>query len=71
MEDNGKGIEYEHISRLTERFYRVDEGRSREKGGTGLGLAIVKQILDRHGAVLQIKSQLNRGTVFSCYFPSL
>ncbi|RDH83923.1 MAG: phosphate regulon sensor histidine kinase PhoR [endosymbiont of Galathealinum brachiosum] len=69
VEDNGDGIGYEHISRLTERFYRVDEGRSREKGGTGLGLAIVKQILDRHGAVLQIESEINKGTVFSCYFP--
>jgi len=69
VQDNGIGISYEHISRLTERFYRVDEGRSREKGGTGLGLAIVKQILDRHGAVLQIKSEPDRGSTFSCYFP--
>jgi len=70
VEDNGEGISYEHLSRLTERFYRVDEGRSREKGGTGLGLAIVNQILDRHGAVLQIKSELGKGSEFSCYFPS-
>ena len=70
VDDNGAGISYEHISRLTERFYRVDEGRSREKGGTGLGLAIVKQILDRHGATLQIKSELGKGSKFSCYFPS-
>jgi two-component system, OmpR family, phosphate regulon sensor histidine kinase PhoR len=71
VEDNGIGISYEHIFRLTERFYRVDEGRSREKGGTGLGLAIVKQILDRHGAVLQIKSTPDSGSVFSCYFPTM
>ena len=70
VQDNGVGISYEHISRLTERFYRVDEGRSREKGGTGLGLAIVKQILDRHHAVLQISSQPDVGSVFSCYFPA-
>lgn len=70
VEDNGIGIGYEHISRLTERFYRVDEGRSREKGGTGLGLAIVKQILDRHSAILQINSEIGRGSVFSCYFPA-
>ena len=69
VEDNGNGIAYEHITRLTERFYRVDEGRSRQKGGTGLGLAIVKQILDRHGASLKVKSELDKGSVFSCYFP--
>jgi len=70
VKDDGVGIAYEHISRLTERFYRVDEGRSREKGGTGLGLAIVKQILDRHGASLQVSSQPDEGSVFSCYFPA-
>ncbi len=69
VKDNGAGIAIQHISRLTERFYRIDEGRSREKGGTGLGLAIVKQILDRHGAQLQISSQPDVGSVFSCYFP--
>ncbi len=68
VEDNGVGIEYEHISRLTERFYRVDDGRSRKVGGTGLGLAIVKQILDRHGAALQIQSEINKGSTFRCYF---
>ncbi len=68
VEDNGVGIDYEHISRLTERFYRVDDGRSRKVGGTGLGLAIVKQILDRHGAILQIQSEINKGSTFCCYF---
>ncbi len=71
VEDNGIGISYEHISRLTERFYRVDEGRSKEKGGTGLGLAIVKHILDRHGASLHVQSQIDKGSTFSCYFPHM
>ncbi|MCW8935372.1 MAG: phosphate regulon sensor histidine kinase PhoR [Gammaproteobacteria bacterium] len=69
VKDNGIGISYEHIARLTERFYRVDEGRSREKGGTGLGLAIVKQILDLHNATLLIESLPGKGSQFSCFFP--
>lgn len=71
VRDDGIGIDYTHIARLTERFYRVDEGRSREKGGTGLGLAIVKQILDRHGATLRIESVVGKGSVFHCYFPNV
>ncbi len=71
VKDNGTGIDYEHIPRLTERFYRVDEGRSREQGGTGLGLAIVKQVLDRHGGHLRIDSKLGRGSEFCCCFPHL
>jgi len=69
VKDQGIGISYEHIPRLTERFYRVDEGRSNEKGGTGLGLAIVKQILDRHGASFFIESTVGEGSEFRCYFP--
>lgn len=69
VKDSGPGIEYEHIPRLTERFYRVDEGRSREKGGTGLGLAIVKHVLDRHDAHLHIFSEVGKGTTFRCDFP--
>jgi len=69
VEDQGIGISYEHRYRLTERFYRVDPGRSREQGGTGLGLAIVKHILDRHGARLSIKSEPGKGSVFECQFP--
>ncbi len=69
VKDQGIGINYEHIPRLTERFYRVDEGRSRESGGTGLGLSIVKQVLDRHGASLRIESEPGRGSTFCCYFP--
>ena len=66
--DEGIGISYEHIHRLTERFYRVDPGRSREQGGTGLGLSIVRHILDRHGARLSIKSRPDEGSVFECLF---
>ncbi|MEM7402096.1 MAG: phosphate regulon sensor histidine kinase PhoR [Pseudomonadota bacterium] len=69
VEDNGQGIAPEHVERLTERFYRVDAGRSREKGGTGLGLSIVKHILGRHEGVLEIKSALGQGTRFCCIFP--
>ncbi len=69
VEDSGIGMNYEHIPRLTERFYRIDEGRSREKGGTGLGLAIVKHVLDRHRATLYISSEVGRGSVFRCDFP--
>ena len=68
--DTGEGIEAKHIPRLTERFYRVDEGRSREGGGTGLGLAIVKHVLARHNATLGVSSRLGEGTRFSCLFPS-
>jgi two-component system phosphate regulon sensor histidine kinase PhoR len=67
--DTGVGIAREHIPRLTERFYRVDQARSRSLGGTGLGLAIVKHILQRHGASLQIESEMGRGSTFTCVFP--
>jgi two-component system phosphate regulon sensor histidine kinase PhoR len=67
--DTGIGIEKKHLDRLTERFYRVDTGRSRREGGTGLGLAIVKHVLDRHDARLEIESQPGRGSRFSCHFP--
>lgn len=70
VEDTGDGIAAHHIPRLTERFYRVDAGRSRESGGTGLGLAIVKHVLVRHNAKLAITSELGKGSRFSCVFPS-
>lgn len=69
IKDNGPGIASRHIPRLTERFYRVDDGRSRDQGGTGLGLAIVKHILIRHDAELRIRSKLGKGSTFSCHFP--
>jgi two-component system phosphate regulon sensor histidine kinase PhoR len=67
--DTGIGIEPEHVPRLTERFFRVDPGRSRDGGGVGLGLAIVKHVLERHGANLHIESVPGRGSSFSCRFP--
>lgn len=67
--DTGFGIPAEHIPRLTERFYRVDAGRSRAKGGSGLGLAIVKHVLQRHGARLEVQSTLGEGSSFICHFP--
>ncbi len=67
--DNGIGIPAEHIPRLTERFYRVDAGRSRERGGSGLGLAIVKHALQRHGGWLEVKSAEGKGSVFTCHLP--
>ena len=70
VEDTGPGIEAEHIPRLTERFYRVDRGRSRETGGTGLGLAIVKHALARHQATLEIESTLGKGSRFAARFPA-
>ena len=67
--DTGEGIADEHIPRLTERFFRVDRGRSREDGGIGLGLAIVKHVLTRHDAVLYIASEAGEGATFCCHFP--
>lgn len=68
--DTGEGIDPEFIPRLTERFFRVDKGRSRGEGGTGLGLAIVKHVLARHDAELIIDSEPGKGSQFRCHFPS-
>lgn len=68
VEDTGIGIDPKHIPRLTERFYRVDRGRSRDAGGTGLGLAIVKHSLSRHQALLHIKSTPGIGSRFAAHF---
>jgi two-component system phosphate regulon sensor histidine kinase PhoR len=67
--DRGEGIAPEHLPRLTERFYRVDAGRSRSVGGTGLGLAIVKHIVGRHRGRLDIRSELGEGTSVRIYLP--
>jgi two-component system phosphate regulon sensor histidine kinase PhoR len=69
--DTGRGIAREHLSRLTERFYRVDSSRSRESGGTGLGLAIVKHVIQRHGGELDIESEVGKGSVFRLVFPAV
>jgi len=67
--DNGEGIAAHHVKRLTERFYRVDEARTRSSGGTGLGLAIVKHVLSRHHSKLMIFSEPKRGSSFSFTLP--
>lgn len=67
--DSGEGIPAEHLSRIFERFYRVDKSRSREKGGTGLGLAIVKHILDGHHTKAEVTSTPGKGSVFSFKLP--
>ena len=69
--DTGPGIARVHLSRLTERFYRVDGSRSRESGGTGLGLAIVKHVMQRHGGELDIESEPGKGSIFKLVFPAL
>ena len=70
VRDSGIGIASEHIPRITERFYRVDRGRSRETGGTGLGLAIVKHVVLRHQAELAINSTPGKGSSFAIHFPA-
>lgn len=69
VQDYGPGIAQEHLPRLTERFYRVDEASSHEKGGTGLGLAIVKHILNRHRGRLEIESRRGQGSLFTVILP--
>jgi signal transduction histidine kinase len=69
VSDTGVGIAAEHLSRIFERFYRVDPSRSRSEGGTGLGLAIVKHLVEAHGGRVQADSQLGRGTTVSAFFP--
>ena len=69
VEDHGMGIPAQHLTRITERFYRVDLSGSRARGGTGLGLAIVKHVLKRHDATLGVQSELNKGSLFFCVFP--
>ena len=67
--DFGEGISEEHLSRLTERFYRVDKNRSRNQGGTGLGLSIVKHITNKHNGKMKIESQIDKGSTFSVALP--
>jgi two-component system phosphate regulon sensor histidine kinase PhoR len=70
VRDTGIGIAPEHLSRVFERFYRVDPSRSRHEGGTGLGLAIVKHLVDAHGGRVQAQSEPGTGTTVSAFFPS-
>ena len=70
VSDTGPGIAPEHLPRLTERFYRVDSGRSRAAGGAGLGLSIVKHIMQHHGGTLEIQSTEGVGSSFTCVFPA-
>jgi two-component system phosphate regulon sensor histidine kinase PhoR len=70
VSDNGIGIAREHLSRLTERFYRVDGSRSRDTGGTGLGLSIVKHVVQRHGGEIDIQSEPGKGSTFKLVLPS-
>ncbi len=65
IKDTGIGIEKNDLTRVTERFFRVDKSRSREKGGTGLGLSIVKHIIEAHGEALKIESEPEQGSTFS------
>lgn len=70
VQDSGPGIDEAFLPRLTERFYRVDKGRSRDTGGTGLGLAIVKHVAQRHGGHLEINSKVGEGSTFTIIFPA-
>ena len=71
VQDGGIGIAREHLTRLTERFYRVDGSRSRDTGGTGLGLSIVKHVAQRHGGEIDIQSELGKGSTFRLVLPAL
>jgi len=71
IRDEGHGIAQKHIERLFERFYRVDNARSRKMGGTGLGLSIVKHIVQVHGGQITVKSKLGKGSSFILQMPRI
>ena len=68
--DTGIGIPRRDVSRIFERFYRVDEARNRNTGGTGLGLAIVRHVAEEHGGTVEVESELGRGSVFRLCIPT-
>jgi signal transduction histidine kinase len=70
VRDTGEGISDEHLTRIFERFYRADAGRSREQGGTGLGLAIVRHMAEAHGGRVRAFSRIGEGTSIAVFFPS-
>lgn len=69
VKDNGRGIPKEHITRIFERFYRVEKSRSKDKGGTGLGLAIVKHVIEAHHSTMTVTSTVGKGSIFSFKLP--
>ena len=69
VRDQGCGIAQQHLTRIFERFYRVDKARSRDAGGTGLGLAIVKHIMQVHGGSVTVASEVGKGSVFTLHLP--
>lgn len=71
VKDFGQGIPEEHISRIFERFYRIDKGRNRDQGGSGLGLALVKHHMIKNGGEVKVRSEVNKGTEFTCTFNNI
>lgn len=71
IEDTGRGISEEHLSKITERFYRVNKARSRFDGGTGIGLSIVEQLMKLHEGSMSIESELGKGTKVILEFPTI
>jgi len=69
VRDTGSGIPAEHVSRIFERFYRVDAGRSRDEGGTGLGLSIVRHLVEGHRGDVRAESEVGTGTTITAFFP--
>jgi two-component system phosphate regulon sensor histidine kinase PhoR len=71
VQDGGIGIPKEHLKNIFERFYRVDKARTRNEGGSGLGLAICKMIAEKHGGMIEVKSTVGRGSLFTVHLPRL